>query len=224
MPNFTDLTGLAGVASAFAAAFMLLPGVARITKPRLAALLGTVFVLMLIPFNALSMTAYVRGAIGDLSITTLVLLWCALLGPRMACGTDDTGNRLALLILAALSALVLYPLALGLTAFDPYRLGYGDPQFIAELLLVALAAWIWKYHLIASCIALAILAWTVGWYESGNLWDYLLDPWVAIYALFVISLHGVKALLKHGKIHEIRSWPRFQAAAPERNEGRTDGQ
>ena len=108
------------------------------------------------------------------------------------------------LMLVALAALVLYPLALGAAAFDSYRMGYGDAQFVAVLLLAALAAWIWKYYLVALCIAFAILAWTVGWYESSNLWDYLLDPWIAIYALLVNAMYGVRMLFQWGKAQETR--------------------
>lgn len=204
MANFTDLTGLASAASAAAAGVLLLPGIARLSRLRLAALEVTVFALMLIPFGELPFAAYLRGVTGDLSITTLVLIWCALLAPGFACGGNDANSRRALLTLVALAALPLYPLSLGLTAFDPYRLGYADSQFVAALLLAALAAWFWKQHLIASCISLATLAWTIGWYESGNLWDYLLDPWVAIYALSVIMLHGMKTLLQPGKAYEPR--------------------
>ncbi|MFZ5523415.1 MAG: hypothetical protein ACOY9D_04945 [Pseudomonadota bacterium] len=204
MPNFTDISGLAGVASAGAAALLLLPGIARLSKPRLAVLQGTMFVLLLIPFGELPLAAYLRGATGDLSITTLVLLGCALSRTGIACGGNDATSRRALLTLAALVALPLYPLSLGLTAFDPYRLGYGDPLFVTALLLAALAVWIRKQHLISSCISLAVLAWTTGWYESGNLWDYLLDPWVAIYALSVTALHGIMKLLRFEKTHEPR--------------------
>ena len=42
---------------------------------------------------------------------------------------------------------------------------------------------------------LAALAWSLGWYESGNLWDYLLDPFVAIYALCAIAIQTVKRLI-----------------------------
>lgn len=204
MPSFTDITGMASLVSAGASALLLLPGVARLSRLRFAVLQGTVFALMLIPFGELPLAAYLRGVAGDLSITTLVLIWCALLRPFFACGGNDARNRRALMALIALAALPLYPLSLGLTAFDPYRLGYGDPQFVAALLLVALAAWIWKQYLIASCISLAALAWTTGWYESGNLWDYLLDPWVSIYSLSAITLHGMKLLLQFGKAYEPR--------------------
>jgi hypothetical protein len=196
MPNFTDLTGLASVASATAASVLLLPGIATLTKPRLALLPGVVFVLMLIPFGGMPLAADVRGVTGDLSITTMVLLWCALLRPWCSCFTVEAKQRHALLVLIAFAALVLYPMALGASAYDPYRLGYGDPLFIVALLLIALVAWLRKSTLIVLCIAFATLAWATGWYESGNLWDYLLDPFVSTYTLVAITLSGVKALLK----------------------------
>ena len=203
MPNFTDLTGLASVAGALAAAVLLLPGISRLGKPRRATLLAAIFVLMLIPFGGMPLAAYVRGVTGDLSITTLVLLGFALPknfwpGTRLKpwFGATDARSRHALLILIALSALALYPMALGVGAFDPYRLGYGYPLFVSALLLIALAAWFWKFFLIALCIAFATFAWSVGWYESSNLWDYLLDPFVSIYALAAIMVHATKALLQ----------------------------
>jgi hypothetical protein len=201
MTDFTDLTGLANVASATAAsAFLLLhgllPGIARISKSHLAILLVAVLVLMLIPFGGMPLAAYVRGVTGDLSITTMILMWCAMLRPWFGCFAVEPKHRFPLLILITLAALVLYPMALGIGTYDPYRLGYGNPLFVVVLLLVALVAWFRKSPLIALCIALAILAWAVGWYESGNLWDYLLDPFVAIYALAAITSYSVKTLLK----------------------------
>jgi hypothetical protein len=199
MPNFTDLTGLASVASAAAASLLLLPGITRLTKPRLAMLLGAVFVLMLIPFGGIPLAAYVRGMSGDLSITTQALLWCALLRPWCDCSMTDHRSRYVLLIMIALAALTLYPMALGIGAFDPYRLGYGEPLFVAVLLLLALSAWFRGLALIALCIAFAELAWAIGWYESGNLWDYLLDPFVASYALATIIFRAAKSLLQRGQ-------------------------
>ncbi len=192
-PHFTDLTGLAGVACVIAASTLLLPGIVRLSKSHLALLQGSVFVLALIPFGDIPIAVYVRGITGDLSITTLVLLGCVLLRPW--CGAAKGNARFALLILIAFAAFALYPMALGAGAYDPYRLGFSDPFFVAALLMLALAAWFWKHSLIASSIALATLAWAVGWYESGNLWDYLLDPFVAIYALAAIMNQAVKKLM-----------------------------
>ncbi len=212
MINFTDLTGLASAATAFLLLSGLMPGIERLAKSQLAALLAAMFALMLIPFGGMPLAAYVRGATGDLSITTMVLLWCALTKNfwpdtrlRPFCGATDAGSRHALLLLIALAALAFYPMALGVGAFDPYRLGYGDPLFVSALLFIALAAWFRKLPLIALCIAFATFAWAIGWYESTNLWDYLLDPFVSIYALAAIMIHAVKALLQRGRLRKAQS-------------------
>ena len=200
MPNFTDLTGLASVASATAAAVLLLPGISRLGLLSRALLPGVVFVLMLIPFGGMPLAAYVRGVTGDLSITALLLLWCALLRPWFDCGATDSTPRQALLMLIALAALVFYPMALGAGAFDPYRLGYGDVRMLGALLALALTAWYWRLPLVALCIALATLAWASDWHESTNLWDYLLDPFVSIYALAAVMLYMGKSLAQRKRM------------------------
>ena len=201
MPNFTDLAGLASLAILAAAATTLLPGIKRLPKTKLAILQGAAFVLMLIPISGMPLAGYVRGVTGDLSITTLVLIFGVLFNPWCSCFTGNVGSRQRLLVLIALAALVFYPMALGVGVYDPYRLGYGDPIFLSALALLALAAWFWKFPLIAMCISLATLAWSVSWYESGNLWDYLLDPFVSVYALAVLSVRAVGVLLQRGRSH-----------------------
>jgi hypothetical protein len=193
MVSFTDITGLAGGASVIAAAMMLLPGVAGLAKPRLGLVVGAVVIFMLTPLGGLPLAAYVRGVIGDLSITTMVLLLCVILRPLLGWSPADAGARLGLPLIAV-AALTLYPLALGVGLFDPYRLGYGNPWFLATLLALALVAWFRQGYLIALCIAFATFAWAVGWYESTNLWDYLLDPLVSIYAVSAILSRGVKRI------------------------------
>ena len=41
-------------------------------------------------------------------------------------------------------------------------------------------------------MALAVLAYAVGWYESNNLWDYLVDPLVAIYSLSALVVRATR--------------------------------
>ena len=189
MQHLTDFTGLSGVASVLAVIALRLPGVVRLAKVQRAILIVAVFVLALVPFGALPLAGYARGATGDLSITSIVLLWVALLRPWITC---EEKSRVSLLMLAALSAVVFYPLALGVGIIDPYRIGYGEPLFVLALLVIALVAWYRKSSMIVLCIALALFAWSIGWYESGNLWDYLLDPFVSIYAVWAATAKLVK--------------------------------
>ncbi|MDE2117812.1 MAG: hypothetical protein KGJ19_04375 [Betaproteobacteria bacterium] len=196
MINFTDMTGLASSATAMALAALLLPGVARMPKSGLALLVSTVALASIIPLAGLPAAAYVRGVIGDLSITSLVLLMLAILRPLFGWRSSASKAGFTLQILITIAALGLYPLALGLGYFDPYRLGYGNLWFLSVLLVVALAACFRGLPVVALCIALAVLAWDIGWYESNNLWDYLLDPLLSIYAVSAVMRHGVQTLLK----------------------------
>ncbi|MES1981500.1 MAG: hypothetical protein V4443_03385 [Pseudomonadota bacterium] len=189
---YTDLTGLAGSTLALIALVLLFPGVARLQPKYRIWLVILVAAASLIPCAGLPIAAYLRAVIGDLSITTLTLLILAI-RQEMAYGrpADDRHGQ-ALYALIALLALGLYPLALGVGYFDPYRLGYGNPWLIGVLLAVALAACWLRWTLVALCPALAVLAWAVGWYESTNVWDYLLDPLLAIYAIGAVIRLGLR--------------------------------
>jgi len=176
---------------------LALPGMARLRRRNRALLLAAVAALALAPLGALPAAAYVRGVIGDLSITSMVLLVRALLRPLFRWDPVGTENALAVQTLVGVGGLVLYPPALGLGGPDPYRWGYGEQGFVVAVLLLATAAWLLRLHLAASCIALAVLAHAVGWYESRNLWDYLLDPLVSAWGLFALGFRAAKAARAH---------------------------
>ncbi|HLP97941.1 MAG TPA: hypothetical protein VK149_05815 [Sideroxyarcus sp.] len=182
---FTDLTGLLGNALALVTLAVRLPWVARFTPLQLAKLAGGVFVVSMIPVYGLSLAGFVRGIAGDLSVPTLLMLAAALVRSLSGRVLVSELHRRELAAFVCIAAVLLYPCALGLSPFDPYRLGFAHLWFIAGLSVLALAAFFRGYVFVASCIALAVVAWSVGWYESGNLWDHLLDPWLAIYAFAV---------------------------------------
>jgi hypothetical protein len=131
----------------------------------------------------------VRGISGDLSIATLALLALALARTLSGCALIEEANRQLMLRAIAIAAALFYPLALGFSTFDPYRMGYGNLWFMAGLLLLAVWSVLRYSTFFALCIALAVAAWSAGWYESPNIWDYLLDPWLAIYAIVLEGRH-----------------------------------
>lgn len=181
MASFTDLTGLAGVALGLSAVCALALGrlpPAQRTSAELALL-----VLLLLPFGDLPLAADVRGIVGDPSVSTLVVLAYALAGRAGGFSPLTASQRAGALLLVLLAAALLYPLALGAVPYDSYRWGYGEPCFLGLLLVLALAATALHLPLVVLSISLAVLAWTLGWQESGNLWDYLIDPLLALYAL-----------------------------------------
>jgi len=127
----------------------------------------------------LPLAAYVRGATGDLSIVTTLLLWSTLL-------SNNKSAPFALKLSIAIIALTFYPFALGLGMIDPYVWGYGSITFLIAVLVFAVICGLSNWSKGVWIIGLAIIAWTVHWHESANLWDYLLDPFLAIWAIFGI--------------------------------------
>jgi len=123
----------------------------------------------------LPLAAYVRGVTGDLSIVTLLLLWTTLLPSAKPA---PLAFKCALVIIA----LCFYPFALGLGMLDPYAWGYGSMAFFIGVLCFALLCGLFNWAKGVWIIAIAIIAWAAHWHESANLWDYVLDPFLAIWA------------------------------------------
>jgi hypothetical protein len=125
----------------------------------------------------LPLAAYVRGFTGELSVTSMLLLWTAYFSPK------EIHVPAAMKGWIAIVALAFYPLALGVSMLDPYAWGYGSITLLAAVIITALIAWLAGSNRIAIILALAILAWAAGWHESANLWDYILDPFLGLWAI-----------------------------------------
>jgi hypothetical protein len=125
----------------------------------------------------LPLAAYVRGFTGELSVTSMLLLWTAYFSPK------EIHVPAVMKVWIALLAITFYPLALGMGMLDPYAWGYGSIALLAGVLITAFIAWLAGSNRIALILAVAILAWTVGWHESANLWDYILDPFLGLWAI-----------------------------------------
>ncbi len=153
-----------------------IPLAARIV---LMVLLGNLFFWPLGMSLELPLAAYVRGVTGDLSMVTMLLLYGGLLPSAQK-------TPLGLKIALACIAIIFYPLSLGLGMLDPYAWGYGSLGLLMAVItfavLCGLAGWtkgVW-------IVSLAVIAWAAHWHESANLWDYLMDPFLAIWALCAI--------------------------------------
>ncbi|AKD24973.1 hypothetical protein CL55_00006400 [Polynucleobacter duraquae] len=127
----------------------------------------------------LPLSAYVRGVTGELSIVTMLLLWSSILP---AAKKTPLGFKVSV----ALIAIVFYPLALGLGMLDPYAWGYGSIGLLIAIIFFAIVCGLAGWTQGVWILSFAIIAWAVHWHESANLWDYLLDPILAIWALLAI--------------------------------------
>jgi hypothetical protein len=147
---------------------------------------AAVFVLLWCPAGdaQLPLVAYVRGISSDLSIS-LVAIACLGMYQRLSgARLIDARERHAASLAFAAFAVFLYPLALGWGDWDSYRLGWGSPGLWVALLVLSLACWGRGLRLLPVLIALGLFAWAIGVLESTNLWDYLIDPWLAVGAIF----------------------------------------
>ena len=124
----------------------------------------------------LPLVAYVRGVTGDLSVVLTLLLWSSVLLPSRPV-------PLAFRIALSIIALLFYPLALGLGMLDPYAWGYGSLVLLVAITMFALVCGLLGWTKGVWIIAIAIVAWAVHWHESTNLWDYVLDPLLCLWAL-----------------------------------------
>jgi hypothetical protein len=127
---------------------------------------------------------WLRGLTGDLSMTTLLLLLAAVYHQLSGKVLISPQERKFILWPVAMLGLVLYPLALGVGQVDPYAWGYADPYMLSVLLGLSLLMFVRQYYAVASILLAVVLAWSMGFLQSVNLWDYLLDPFLFFYALF----------------------------------------
>ena len=146
-------------------------------------LLPVLVVVSVIPINELPLAAYVRSFTDDLAISTLVLLGWVALSRLGVVQPLVRPHQVQMLLLFGLLSLVLYPATLGLTYFDPYRLGF-NPRPMIVLVAVAALLMLWLRNALAVwMLVIGTLAFALRLKASENYWDYLVDPLLAGYCV-----------------------------------------
>lgn len=124
---------------------------------------------------------YLASVTGVPSITSIVLLLDLALG-RAGRPLFFTSERRLLLGFVAITAIVLYPSALGLMTVDVYGLGFSAaaPLLIAALGIAAALRGETRLALLALTILIAL---DLQLLPSVNAFDYVVDPLVGIVAV-----------------------------------------
>jgi hypothetical protein len=173
------------LASAALPLFLLLPS-ERLALPLRLALLAALAALALVPIAGISPAMYLRSVFDDLALTTSLALLLGT-GVRLGWLTRPPQAQLTLLLgLFAGMAVLLYPAALGVSYFDPYRLGFAPRLLLALVGLLSLAL-LWQRHYVGCLLlCLATLGFVLQLKASTNYWDYLIDPALGSFCVVVL--------------------------------------
>ena len=148
------------------------------------------------PFQDLLLIQFFRGYCGDLSITMTLLAKIRLIDILFAKKCYHQRDWQGFMIFILLMTFFLYPLYLGATYWDPYVLGFGGWPIGISMTVLGLVAISSKFYLIGLCLMLAMLMQIANLSESKNIWNNLLDPFAAVYAIGWAVRRGVETLSK----------------------------
>ncbi|MBZ2188620.1 hypothetical protein K8B33_05910 [Alcanivorax sp. JB21] len=165
---------------------------------------AVVAALMALPGQTAALAAW--AGFGRFSMTSGLLALLYLLHPLFLSRPGwrhmalPDGQRRMLIFGVIVAGLVLYPAALGMAlpgtaTMDIQGSGFGDFRLATILLCLGLALWVLRaYHLCLLLVA-AQCAFALQLLPSGNLWDYLIDPWLWLGGMLTV----VVALVRPGK-------------------------
>ena len=187
--NFSTLIGLSGISLLLCVLLLRFLILFNLKKAIVYTLLLVFFLLTFVSIDGNSINQYFRGIFNDLSISSLILVTYYLFtyqNPPIQSGS--------MLRIIALSGLIFYPLALGLSPIDAYAWGYFNNihaytaplLFLLTLFSLLTYAFYKKDLMTLICLLGASLAFQLNILESRNLWDYLLDPVIFIFSLFSV--------------------------------------
>ncbi len=200
MPVFSDAFAMLGISLVLCAGLLALLTAWRVAGAqgmwmKLLTVLG--FALLWIPLGEanIPVVAYVRGITADLSISLVALAAWHIGHHALGLRAVAKHEQMAVMAAVVVSALFLYPMALGWGDWDAYRPGWGSWGMLLALLALCAVCWAKGLLVLPALIVLALLAWILGLMESGNLWDYLLDPWLSVFALGFVFIKCMKAAI-----------------------------
>lgn len=152
----------------------------------------------LLPVGLLTIAGYLRGVFGDISsfsAATLVWLCFGRYWTVIQMENRKAFDLQPLFIPIALASLIFYPLTLGLSRWDPYVIGYQPLVPSIMLALAGIGLVYFRKYLSAFFLAIVLVAYLIHLQESDNLWDYLLDPLLAV-VLWIWLLKSLVAKIR----------------------------
>lgn len=140
-----------------------------------------------------SLVEIIRGAIGDISVTSGILLACMLYKTIKEIIANKEKNIPILSNIGLISIFIigtaLYLSTFGFIHYDIYKLGYLSPIMLAVFSLTILVLILFNRH-IGYIWLIALVSFLFHFQSSNNLWDYLIDPiqWITIGSILISKL------------------------------------
>ena len=122
----------------------------------------------------------------NFSITLTSILFSKIIETSFGIKLLDKNAFLTCWIFSLTAGVILYPMALGLSRFDPYQAGWGFSWLFVALFGVTIMLLIMKNRFAVVLIA-AISAYNLRLLESTNLWDYLVDPLIVMASCIALA-------------------------------------
>ena len=151
--------------------------------------------LAFIPIYEVSTVLRLKGLFADLSLTTLTLLvlWPVLRLKKISLNNPDSAGLCAVVLVLAVT---LYPMALGVGAYDPYALGFRPWALLTAIAALGVLATLRGYLVSKTIVVVVLIGYWLRVLDSQNLWDYLIDPILAIFAIIYL----LRYFLRNGKL------------------------
>ena len=130
---------------------------------------------LIIPVSGLPLARVLAAVIDHWSVPLLALLVAGVAKTFFGAELLRREDRRAMWIFGVVTGVVLYPLALGIGAVDPFADGWHfGPLFVLVGCVALLLQW--RRNRFGIVMLLTVFAWLASIAESGNLWDCLTDP------------------------------------------------
>lgn len=188
----------AGLAPWLALALLLMGRNPYLSRVRIigSLLLSLIVLSIPVPLTGWNGFAWVRVLEPNPSFTLTALLGIALWERISNKRLFRPADWKAAWIFGTASALLLYPMGLGLTSLDPYSWGWWSR--IPILVAVAAAMLILRGSRFGILLLLPFAGFLTGLQESTNFWDAVIDPFYAIFSILSViattALRGVKSV------------------------------
>jgi len=152
--------------------------------------------LVVLPVGGLPVGRWLVSLYANPSIPITALLFSRVMKNSLQIRLLDPTASQTCRIFSLVAGAALYPMALGVGNFDPYSAGWHFSWLFVMLLVITLVL-IFLNNRFACVLVATILAYNLHLLESGNLWDYLVDPLLVIISIAGLAQRLVRVCFLH---------------------------